>query len=116
MTRFIKKRSDKKEKTSRKEKLPPVSISDITMCKGGKCPFKTMCYRYTALPNELYQSFFIKPPFKIDKGMPSCEMFWGDAANRLLIMLIEIMGGKYEQNKKISKTTSEKRKRNSKRK
>lgn len=70
------------------------SGSDITMCKGGGCPFKEMCHRYTALPDELYQSYFVKPPFKITKGKPSCEMFYGEAADNLFIMLKEIMSDK----------------------
>lgn len=86
------------------------SGSDITMCKGGKCPFKDMCHRYTAFPNELRQSYFTKPPFKVEKGKPSCGMFWGEAANNLFIMLKEIMN----DSGKVSKATPEKRKRNSK--
>lgn len=102
MTRFIKKRSDKKEKTSLKEKVSATSGSGITMCKGGKCPFKGMCHRYTALPDKTHQSFFVKPPFKIDKGRPSCEMFWGDAAQHLFVMMKEIMERPIRPKKKKS--------------
>lgn len=73
---------------------------DITMCKGGKCPFKDMCHRYTALPDELYQSYFTTPPFKIDKGKPSCQMYWGDAAQSLFIMLKEMMENPVPKKKK----------------
>lgn len=91
------------------------------MCKGEDCPFKNMCYRYTALPDEFSQSYFKEPPFKIEKGKPSCEMYWGDAAQSLFVMLKEITNGKHnnqtssKKNNKVSKATPEKRKRNSKR-
>ena len=102
MTRFIKKRNEikppkkrqQKEKNAVNLKENPSEIkdkyrtsgSDITMCKGGKCPFKDICRRYTALPDESWQSYFIEPPFKIIKGKPSCEMFWGEAADSLFLI------------------------------
>lgn len=67
-------------------------MPDITMCSGGKCPLKEKCYRYTAKANELQQSYFTEPPFKIKKGKPECEMFWGDNAERLFVQLKEITG------------------------
>lgn len=82
------------------EKKYKYGTSDITMCKGGKCPFKDVCHRYTASPNELYQSYFMKPPFKISKGKPSCEMFWGETANNLFITLKEIMSSLWQRKKK----------------
>jgi len=97
MTRFIKTRMDKKKSSSKEKskdsltKQSTMSGSDITMCKGGECPFKTMCHRYTATPDEIYQSYFPEPPFKIKKGKPECDMFWGEAAQQLFIMLKEIM-------------------------
>jgi hypothetical protein len=99
MTRFKITRNEKK-KSSPKENSLITTGSDITMCKGGECPFKTMCHRYTATPDEIYQSYFSKPPFKIKKGKPSCEMFWGEAANQLFIMLKEIMDHPIPQKKK----------------
>lgn len=128
MTRFIKTRkgikspkmSAKKKDNSQKSNSQKCNLqkskpkrnsgSDITMCKGGECPFKDMCHRYTALPDESHQSYFTKPPFKIDKGKPSCEMFWGDAAQQLFLMLKELMGGQNEKRKANTKTTPEKRK------
>ena len=80
ITRQDKKRTKSVQKTS----------SDITMCKGGRCPFKTMCHRYTSTPLE-HQLYFTKPPFKINKGKPECTMFWGEAANQLFVMMTEIM-------------------------
>ena len=47
-------------------------MPDITMCTGVGCPLKETCYRYKAKPNELWQSFFMKPPF--EKG--KCEHYW----------------------------------------
>lgn len=96
MPRFIKTRMDKK-KSSQKVNSSQIknknrtSGSDITMCKGGKCPFKDMCHRYTALPDEQYQSYFAEPPFRIKNGKPECEMYWGEAVQQLFVMLKEIM-------------------------
>lgn len=113
MSRFIKRRSEIKIPKKREVgKLPTGNGNDITMCKGGKCPFKDMCHRYTATPDELYQSWFTKPPFKIDKGKPSCEMFWGSAADQLFLMLKEIMGE--QKDKQTQKKTTSNRKRNHK--
>lgn len=39
-------------------------MPDITMCMGGKCPIKTNCYRYRAVPSEGRQYYFTTPPFK----------------------------------------------------
>lgn len=95
MTRFIKTRQDKKVH----QKVNYTSGNNITMCKGGKCPFKDMCHRYTAIPDEIYQSWFVKPPFKIKKGKPECDMFWGAAANQLFVTLTEIMKSKKKKPK-----------------
>ena len=32
-------------------------MSDISMCKNGKCKFKEDCHRFTSKPNEFYQSY-----------------------------------------------------------
>lgn len=32
-------------------------MADITMCVGTDCPLRETCYRYTATPNEHWQSF-----------------------------------------------------------
>jgi hypothetical protein len=36
-------------------------MADITMCRPAECPRKEMCYRFTATPNNLYQSYFVDP-------------------------------------------------------
>ena len=48
-------------------------MSDISMCKNDKCPFKEDCYRYTATPNNWSQSY---SSFIIIKG--KCEYFWSN--------------------------------------
>ena len=105
MSRFIKTRKEIKspKKMDAKKKKPSsnkiknkvkhqrISGWDITMCEGGDCPFKDMCHRYTAEPDEIHQSYFTTPPYKINKGKPECTMFWGDAAHQLFVQLKEIM-------------------------
>jgi hypothetical protein len=44
------------------------------MCKGGRCPFKEKCYRFTAPANEFRQSYFSKEPF--DKEANKCDYLW----------------------------------------
>jgi hypothetical protein len=64
-------------------------MPDITMCKGRDCPLKNNCYRYTATPDELAQSYFSGPPVKstlmIDEQEKSlgvitfaCAYFWNN--------------------------------------
>lgn len=48
-------------------------MSDITKCKGGACPLKDICYRYTA-PEGKRQSYFAKPPYTTPNY--SCIYFW----------------------------------------
>jgi hypothetical protein len=54
-------------------------MADITMCVGGECPMKKICYRYTAKPNEHRQSIadFTKKWITID-GIPHCSEFVPD--------------------------------------
>jgi len=30
---------------------------DITMCSNDQCPDKNICYRYTSIPDDKYQSY-----------------------------------------------------------
>jgi hypothetical protein len=46
---------------------------DITLCKGGDCPLKEKCFRYTAKSNSEYQSYFVEPPY--DKGNKKCDYY-----------------------------------------
>lgn len=50
-------------------------MADITMCKGGTCPFKGSCYRFQAVPNLLRQSYFVEIPFN-ERLDNSCEYYW----------------------------------------
>lgn len=47
------------------------------MCSGKNCPIRTLCYRFTAIPDER-QSFFVDPPIEIKDGKMRCEYYWGD--------------------------------------
>lgn len=44
-------------------------MPDITMCKGGECPLKDTCYRHTAKPYSVGQSWF-EPPYDKDDVVP----------------------------------------------
>lgn len=50
------------------------SMPDITMCEGGDCPYRLRCYRFTAKPSGLMQSWFMEPPYKSDEK--SCDYYW----------------------------------------
>lgn len=63
---------------------------DISKCKGGSCPLRLNCYRYTAEESEL-QSYFTEPPYKmnmmLDDGFKnfgvvtsSCTYFWNNVS------------------------------------
>lgn len=41
-------------------------MPDITMCKGGSCLLRLNCHRYTATADELDQSYFSDPPYKLE--------------------------------------------------
>ena len=49
-------------------------MPDITMCNGDDCPLKESCYRCTATPNDLWQSYFINPPY--DEEKKECDHYW----------------------------------------
>jgi hypothetical protein len=61
-------------------------MPDITMCPGTNCPYKETCYRYTAKPDEYWQSYFMEAPIKDGK----CDMYWGDNAEMIFKQLKEI--------------------------
>ena len=65
-------------------------MPDITMCPGGDCPHKEDCYRYTATPDEIYQYYFVEPPYKDGK----CEYYWGENAEAIWNQLKDITNGK----------------------
>lgn len=52
-------------------------MSDVTKCKGIGCNLKFGCYRFKAIPNELYQSYFREAPVETkDDGIQTCGYFW----------------------------------------
>ena len=48
-------------------------MADITLCKGGECPLKETCRRYTTPPNPERQWVFMTIPYEDGK----CDMHWG---------------------------------------
>lgn len=62
-------------------------MPDITMCKGNNCPYKEGCYRYTAKPDKLAQSYFVNPPIKDGK----CDHYWGENAEAIWNQLNDIV-------------------------
>jgi len=49
-------------------------MADLQMCSGKDCPFKEVCYRYTAPKSEHRQAYFTNPPIK--NG--DCDYFWSN--------------------------------------
>ena len=47
-------------------------MADITKCEGVGCYRKESCYRYTAPANDLWQSYFVGSPKKMD----GCPEYW----------------------------------------
>lgn len=48
-------------------------MPDISMCQNTKCLSHTKCYRFTATPNELWQSY---AEFKPIDGEDRCSHYW----------------------------------------
>lgn len=48
-------------------------MPDITMCRNKKCKRKTECYRYIAIPNKFYQSYFIPNEKKCENFIQATE-------------------------------------------
>lgn len=67
-------------------------MSDITMCPGTDCPMKQSCRRFTATANEFRQSYFLDPPYHINEGGFSCDMYWGATADSIMETLQDAMG------------------------
>jgi len=68
---------------------------DITYCTGVGCALKNDCRRYKLLEKYTGSVSFeswIKPPFKVKKGVFSCEMFWGVKNDAILVSLMDIFG------------------------
>ena len=67
-------------------------MSDITMCPGTDCPMKQSCRRFTARSNDHWQSYFLDPPYHINDGGFSCDMYWGATADSIMETLQDAMG------------------------
>jgi len=55
------------------------AMADISMCKGDNCKLKEKCYRFTATREEIWQSYFLKPPID-DEG--NCEYYWDNESTK----------------------------------
>jgi len=53
-------------------------MPDITMCQGRDCPKREECYRYTAKPDPLRQSY---AAFDMEEG--ECEYFYARVGDKL---------------------------------
>ncbi len=56
-------------------------MPDISMCTGGNCPLRLNCYRYTAKPEPLGQSYFGEPPYMLKLMLDSKEKSLGVATS-----------------------------------
>jgi hypothetical protein len=65
-------------------------MSDITKCHGDGCLIKDHCKRFTAIDHELYQSYFVDPPFELEENKFDCKMFWGDTQDAIFNLLLDI--------------------------
>lgn len=50
-------------------------MPDITMCMNKSCPSKDTCYRFTASPNVMRQSY---SAFQVEEGLDKCNHYWQD--------------------------------------
>lgn len=62
---------------------------DISACNGGSCPLRLNCYRYTCKKEELGQTYFSEPPYKMNMMLDehdvtlgvvtvACPYFWNN--------------------------------------
>ena len=65
------------------------NMPDISCCEGGSCPLRLNCHRYTVKPEEIGQTYFSTPPYKMnmmlddhDNGFGvvtiACSYFWNN--------------------------------------
>jgi len=69
-------------------------MSDITMCPGFECSVKERCKRFSSIPNEHWQAYFLNPPYTITDNVFKCDMFWGDTQDAIMKQLMGIVTGK----------------------
>jgi hypothetical protein len=82
-------------------------MSDITKCYGADCPMKESCKRFTAKPNEFAQSYFLDPPYHINDGGFSCDMYWGATAEGVWGTLQDAIGVRIPNFKNTSKDNND---------
>ena len=65
-------------------------MPDISMCRDKTCPSRTVCYRFTAVPNPLRQSYA-----SFDrKGMRTCGDYWPcETSMKLEMFSAAVMSG-----------------------
>jgi len=51
-------------------------MPDISMCSGIGCKLRFGCYRFKAIPNEPYQSYFPELPVENKGDISTCGYFW----------------------------------------
>lgn len=75
-------------------------MPDITMCCNYNCPMKKKCYRYRAVPEEMWQSFALFKPSVLDDGRTECDYYWevDEAKDRTLST--EVVDNRYERDGK----------------
>ena len=70
-------------------------MSDICKCSGNNCPVKESCHRYMTESNELWQSYFAKPPGEYnEENVFHCDMYWGANSESIWNELKDITNGK----------------------
>lgn len=81
-------------------------MPDITMCCNCNCPKRKKCYRYRAVPDELWQSYANYQPQIVAKlSDPAiyetkCEYFWeiNEAVDKTLPF--DVVENRYERDEK----------------
>jgi len=64
-------------------------MPDISCCEGGSCMLRLHCHRYTVKPEEIGQTYFKDPPYKLNMMLDeyhqhvgvvtlSCPYFWNN--------------------------------------
>lgn len=48
-------------------------MADISMCQDRQCPARDYCYRFTANPSRMWQSYGV---FNREDDADNCDMFW----------------------------------------
>jgi hypothetical protein len=52
---------------------------DYSMCQNNKCPSRNTCFRFTAIPDKVWQSY---SDFQVPEGKDRCEHYWDDTEIR----------------------------------